>query len=113
MTADGLCGTALRIEHVERLLQKKFNTANVIVAHKATNIGDTKGFLSDILRLELTWSRCCQRLPKTLVAKVLATGKIGKLWEEMGGEDMKKMVVNIEKLNVVKRVRGALRSNTL
>ena len=108
----GLGGTTVKIEHVERVLQKHFNTEHQIVAHEAKNIGDTKGFLSDILRIELTWSRQCQRLPKFIVAKIPCFHKIKATLEMMGGEDMKVMAKMMEKLDLVKKVRSALNFNS-
>lgn len=53
--AVGLGGTAITIEQVQRLLQKKFNTNNTIKSHNDITVADGKGFVSDIVRIELTW----------------------------------------------------------
>ena len=108
----GICGTAVNIEHVERVLQKHFNTEHQIVAHKAKNIGDAKGFLSDILRIELTWSRPCERLPKSIVAKIPCFHKLKAIFETMGGEDMKAAAEMAGKLGLVKKVHLMLNLNS-
>lgn len=59
--AETLCGTSIAIVHVESVLRKCFNTQHSIASYDATKIGESKSFLSDIIRIQLTWNRPNQR----------------------------------------------------
>lgn len=55
--ATGLGGTTITVEQVQRLLQKHFNTKNTIKSHTDAAVADGKGFVSDIVKIDLTWER--------------------------------------------------------
>lgn len=119
--AIGLGGTAITIEQVQRLLQKKFSTNNTIKSHNDIVVADGKGFVSDIVRIELTWagkskngqvtfvnvSICVEvdpALPKTVVAKVPNLNKLKALVETLGEQETERAKSLFDKMDVVKHV---------
>lgn len=102
-TDSQILDTAISIRNVECALKRRFNTGHSILSYKATNIDRSKGLFSNILRVELMWSRSCQRLPKSLVLKVPCVRKVQAMWLEMGDE-VQRMAENLKQLNFLRKV---------
>jgi hypothetical protein len=79
--------TQLRVAEVESTLQNAFGTNNTIESFNAIEIGNGKGYMSQIIRLSLKWINEDGKLPQSVIVKIPSTAHFDMVISHDSGGD--------------------------
>ncbi len=93
---ENICSTRLTIQWLEELLQDSFQTKSAIEDCTVKEIGEGKGFVSQILRVSFRWEPQAEGLPESVVLKVPGVKQFERLKEKkIMSEEMEREFENM------------------